>query len=141
MTEDERIYSAELGARIVLARGKKSQPVFAKELGVNKNTMIGYEKARVAPDILTIRKICALSGVALEWLVNGEGVRKEGNGRVSHLEDPFITEIKLWLNDMTSESPKWRVWFEMEFIDKIPKFKEWLEKKRAADSFQETQAG
>lgn len=38
MTEDERLYSEELGKRIATARGDKTQVLFAKELGVNKNT-------------------------------------------------------------------------------------------------------
>lgn len=73
MTEDERAYSEKLGHRISLARGDRSQISFAKELGVNKNTLLGYEKGRVVPDILTVRKICTLSGARWDWIVSGDG--------------------------------------------------------------------
>lgn len=51
------------------------------------------------------------------------------NGEIRHLEDPLLKDIKLWLKEMTSDNPGWRTWFEMELLDKIPKFKEWREKK------------
>jgi len=73
MVEDERTHGAEIGARIAIARGEKSQPVFAEELGISKNTLLRYEKGYSVPDIVTISKVCSLSGVDLGWLVNGEG--------------------------------------------------------------------
>lgn len=73
MVEDERTHGAEIGARIAIARGKKSQPVFAEELGISKNTLLRYEKGHSVPDIVTVSKVCSLSGVDLDWLVNGEG--------------------------------------------------------------------
>ena len=81
MTEDERTYREKLGQRISLARGDRSQISFAEDLGVNKNTLLGYEKGRVVPDILTVRKICTLSGVNWDWLASGEGrMRPEEQG-------------------------------------------------------------
>jgi len=151
MTEDESRYRTELGKRIALARGQKTQQVFAKELEIGKGSLLRYEKGHGVPDIETIRKICELSGVALEWLVNGKECKAGGEDgqpcplqektcRINHLEDPFITDIKLWLNEMTSDDPGWRVWFKMELLSKIPKFKEWWEKKRGGDAPKQSNA-
>ena len=151
MTEAEQIYMEQLGSRIAEARSSKNQVLFAKDLGVNKNTLLGYEKGRVAPDILTILKICTLTGVTLEWLVNGENrcclndeqqseCPQDKRCMINHLEDPFITDIKLWLNEMTSDDPGWRVWFKMEILSKIPMFKEWWEKKRGGDAPKQSSA-
>lgn len=150
MTEDEQAYLTEIGARIAKARGEKTQPVFAEELGISKNTLLRYEKGYSAPDVVIIRKICTLCEVPLEWLVNGEQCRScespsnetafEKTCRINHLEDPFITDIKLWLNEMTSDDPGWRVWFKMEFLSKIPRFKEWWEKKRGGDAPKQSNA-
>ncbi|MDD2468731.1 MAG: helix-turn-helix transcriptional regulator [Desulfobulbus sp.] len=150
MTEDEQAYLSEIGGRIAKARGEKTQPVFAEELGISKNTLLRYEKGYSVPDVVIIRKICTLSEVSLEWLVNGEQCRSCENAsiekslektcRINHLEDPFITDIKLWLNEMTSDDPGWRVWFKMELLSKIPKFKEWWEKKRGGDAPKQSNA-
>ena len=83
MTEDERHYGEKLGERIAQARGGKTQVLFANELGVNKNTLLGYEKGRVVPDILTIKKICSLCHVNWDWLVNAEGPMHSDEGRVA----------------------------------------------------------
>jgi len=151
MTENERSYLVEVGCRIAKIRGKKTQPEFANELGISKNTLLRYEKGYSAPDLVIVRKICTLTGASLEWLVNGEQCQSceiagTGNSNersscaINHLEDPFITDIKLWLNEMTSDDPGWRVWFKMEILSKIPMFKEWWEKKRGGDAPKQSSA-
>lgn len=89
MTEDERTYSEALGKRIVAARGKLTQLEMAEHLGVSKNTMLRYEKGVSVPDLVTIRKICATTGVSLEWLSSGEGEMFGGSGQGMAQPDPF----------------------------------------------------
>ena len=81
MDKDERRYGEELGARIAEARGEKSQVAFSSELGINKNTLLRYEKGRGIPDLFTVRKICDLSGVNWDWMTSGVGpMRGKGGG-------------------------------------------------------------
>lgn len=97
MVEDERVYCSNIGDRLRLARGENTQPVLAKLLGVNKNTILRYEKGLSAPDIVTVRKICYLTGVSLDWLVYGKGPMwlsdiQEGEAKDTHTDQAMRPE-------------------------------------------------
>ena len=73
MAEDERRRKSGLGARIAAARGSTSQVDFAKLLGISKNTILRYENGHSEPNVGTILDICEATGVALNWIITGEG--------------------------------------------------------------------
>lgn len=78
------------------------------------------------------------SGVSVGWLAADEGPMQPGQNNINHMEDPFITDIKLWLNEMSNDDPDWRAWFKMELLRNFADFKEWREKKRHTDQIQDT---
>jgi phage repressor protein C with HTH and peptisase S24 domain len=62
-----------LGQRIKELRGKQSQGDFADLVGLNINTLRGYEKGHRMPGADTISIICQITGATTTWLLKGEG--------------------------------------------------------------------
>ncbi len=60
-----------LGSRIKMARGKESQEKFAARLEISKGSLGFYERGENLPKSDVILKICALTGVSLDWLLTG----------------------------------------------------------------------
>lgn len=76
MTQNEQAdtsYLRGLGQRIKLLRGKQSQGDFAVLVGLNINTLRGYEKGHRMPGADTILTICTVTGATPGWLLKGEG--------------------------------------------------------------------
>ncbi len=90
MREDEREYNEQLGARIATARGRLSQVEFADVLEISKNTILRYEKGYSVPDIVTVRTICEKTGVALGWLVSGEGPMRPDDSKETSSSAPDL---------------------------------------------------
>lgn len=71
-----------LGSRIKMARGKESQEKFAIRLEISKGALGFYERDENLPKADVILKICALTGVSLDWLLTGAesaALREEGD--------------------------------------------------------------
>ena len=64
--------TTDIGVRIAQIRGGKSQATFAKELGVHKNTLGGYERGERKPDADFFNAILK-TGYNANWLLTGEG--------------------------------------------------------------------
>lgn len=58
-----------LGKRIKKVRGKKSQDVFASELGISRGALSFYENGERTPDAEIIYKICDLCNVSADYLL------------------------------------------------------------------------
>lgn len=58
-----------LGKRIKKVRGKKSQDVFASELGISRGALSFYENGERTPDAEIIYKICELCNVSADYLL------------------------------------------------------------------------
>ena len=67
----------------------------------------------------------------LEWIMEGTGPMRPG-GEITE-DEKIISEIKEWLNELTTEDKRKKIWFEIQFEEKFPEFKEWF-KKRNSDS-------
>jgi len=50
-----------------------TQALFAEKLGVNRTTLIGYEKGTFPPSADCLRSACLNCNVNAEWLLTGEG--------------------------------------------------------------------
>lgn len=61
--------AALLGKRIRLIRGKKSQDVFADELGISRGALSFYENGERKPDAEIIYKICDHCKVSSDYLL------------------------------------------------------------------------
>lgn len=66
------IFLVDLGARIAQARGSRSRPVFAREMGVHKNTLVNYESGDTAVSAEFVAGLVK-SGYNAHWLLTGEG--------------------------------------------------------------------
>lgn len=64
-----------VGARIAQIRGHVSQEVFAREMGVSKNTLGRYENDRVAVDAGFIGQLVK-RGYNANWILTGEGAQQ-----------------------------------------------------------------
>lgn len=91
--------NVSLGMRLKLLRGKQTQAAFAEIIGVNVNTLRGYEGGNRLPTADTIFNICTKTNVSTEWLIMGIGPMfldatfspsaapdGENGRRVAHLE-------------------------------------------------------
>lgn len=58
-----------LGKRIRCVRGKKSQDVFAAELGISRGALSFYENGDRTPDAEIIYKICECGNVSADYLL------------------------------------------------------------------------
>lgn len=61
-----------IGKRIAQIRGNQSQAAFAKETGIHKNTLGGYERAERTPDADFIQKLMQ-AGYNANWVISGDG--------------------------------------------------------------------
>ncbi len=78
-----------LGTRIKMARGKESQEKFAARLEISKGSLGFYERGENLPKSDVILKICALTGVSLDWLLTGaESASREAAHRPAPVPAP-----------------------------------------------------
>lgn len=71
--EEETVgFAVELGHRIRTMRGKRSRQDLADAVGVHVNTLGKFERGESMPDALLIRRLCSVTGRAIEWLITGE---------------------------------------------------------------------
>jgi phage repressor protein C with HTH and peptisase S24 domain len=71
--------SQGIGQRIEQIRGRLTQQVFAKSIGISKSSLIRYEKEDRLPDAEIIARVCEGYKADLTWLITGKG-------------DPFVPE-------------------------------------------------
>ena len=64
--------TTSIGDRLIQIRGHRSQAAFAKQIGVHKNTLGGYERGERTPDAEFLRKLMA-AGYNANWVISGEG--------------------------------------------------------------------
>ena len=69
--------------RLTLLRGKTSRALFAKQLGINENTLRNYEKGLSLPNIDVAARICQIYGVTPGWLLTGDGPMRTGETAAS----------------------------------------------------------
>lgn len=149
-----------LGERLKIVRGRISQKDFGTKFGVVPNTVRKYENDEGSPNTDFIMGVCEEFNINPLWLLTGEGpMRKDqatendaapekteaerqlkGNSidrcNVCFIEDPLLTDLKLWLNELNGEDPDNQAWFRVELQRRFPEFREWREKKRRPDSFE-----
>ncbi len=64
--------SSGIGVRISQVRHHLTQTKFAASLGIHKNTLIRYEKAKRLPDSALLTRICEQYAVDPTWLLTGQ---------------------------------------------------------------------
>jgi len=150
------MYKKELGERIKELRGQTSIAAFCRQFNIHRNTLPRYETGKRLPDADLLAALCKEFNVRADWLLLGEGPKykaedsssqasstpSKGNGQnnIQFLEDPFISEIKLFLKEMTGDDPDWRIWFKVEVLSKISKFNDWYQKRREEEDSDENLA-
>lgn len=111
-------------------------------LGIKGQSVSGARTRNSFPADWAYRIASAFGG-STDWIIDGRGQMRPGEGggdRVTRLEEPVITELKLWLNEQRGEEDGIYIWFRVELQKKFPEFKEWLEKKRGAEISQQSNA-
>lgn len=111
--------------------GTDSVNAFRLKCGIGDSTFRKYLKG-TTPGLDKVISIAEAANVNIEWLATGKGPMRgeDHTDKVNHLEDPIITDLKLWLRDLTSQDPDYVAWFRVELQNKFPEFKEWRQKKR-----------
>lgn len=73
----------EIGKKIKILRGKKSQDVFASELGISRGALSFYENGERTPDAKFVYKVCILTGVSADWLL-GIPLNMQANDEIAN---------------------------------------------------------
>lgn len=82
----ERSYLIELGARIRIARGDRSQQWLAEIVGVQKSQISDYELGKNSPQAIRLARIAQATGCDSAWLLLGDdppGPLADENARYS----------------------------------------------------------
>lgn len=74
--------------RLIQARGEMSRVEVTQKLGVNIETLGGYERGKNAPPYSFLADIKDLYGVSLDWLITGKGEMRPSQAPVA---DPAPT--------------------------------------------------
>jgi len=61
-----------IGERIKEIRRDKKQEIFAKSIGISRNTLWRWENEQNSPQLSDMQKICEIHRVDLAWLATGE---------------------------------------------------------------------
>jgi transcriptional regulator with XRE-family HTH domain len=83
---------SSIAERLLQLRGKTRQGDFAATLGINPNTLRGYESGRALPNQEVMEKICRVFSVNPAWLLLGQG-EIEQNDREKQ-QPPAATALK-----------------------------------------------
>lgn len=81
--------------RLILVRGKTSRALFAKQLGINENTLRNYEKGLSLPNIDVATRICQIYGIVPGWLLAGDGPMRAGEVAASAGEADLVMVPKV----------------------------------------------
>lgn len=128
--------------RVKKLTGWEKNKELADFLGISGSSVSGT-KSRGNFPLEWAYKIASDFGGSTDWIIDGRGQMRPGEGgagRVTQLEEPVITELKLWLNEQRGDENDIYIWFKVELQMKFPKFKEWLEKKRGGEISQQSSA-
>ena len=68
----------EIGLRIRGLRGDMRQEDIASQLGVSQGQLSKVERGKVAPTLEILMGLAIRFGKSLDWIVRGDGNRKEG---------------------------------------------------------------
>ena len=69
----EKLNKMRIGNRVRYIRDSLSQPKFAKEIGVTRNTVSGYENNNIIPSGKALLQMHKKFGININWLLSGEG--------------------------------------------------------------------
>ena len=103
-----------------------SQKQMSERLGVSLRTLQRYEEGSKVPDVASLVNL-AISGYNIHWLVTGDGNKYHWKKSV---EDSYLKEISIWLEEEAEKEVKIRDWFKIQFEIAFPTFKEWRETKK-----------
>lgn len=127
----------EIWARIRTVTAWTKQKEMADFLQINPSSIATPKKRGKFP-VEWVIKIAFAYEESVTWLLTGDipdrysraGAESRTTARrqPSPLADPLIRDLSLWLKEMTKDNPKWRDWFEIELLHKIPLFAEWRKK-------------
>ncbi len=83
--------SSSIGTRISQVRHHLTQTKFAASLGIHKNTLIRYEKAKRLPDSALLIRICEQYAVDPTWLLTGQPGSIPGSIETSLALKDYVT--------------------------------------------------
>ena len=86
----EKLNKMSIGNRVRYIRDSLSQPKFAKEIGVTRNTVSGYENNSIIPSGKALLQMHKKFGFNINWLLSGEGEPHISSYRTTELENKII---------------------------------------------------
>lgn len=64
---------SSIADRLVFLRGSATQAEFADRVGINVNTLRGYEKGRALPGYEVLEALCSKLNASPNWILTGQG--------------------------------------------------------------------
>jgi transcriptional regulator with XRE-family HTH domain len=65
----ENFANGAIGERIKQLRGRRSREIFARQMGIHKNTLANYERGKRNPDSAFLVTLCRKENVDPSWLL------------------------------------------------------------------------
>ncbi len=79
-----------IGNSVRFIRDSLSQPKFAKEIGVTRNTVSGYENNNIVPSGKALLQIHKKFGININWVLSGKGEPHISPHRTTELENKIV---------------------------------------------------
>ncbi len=86
----EKLNQTSIGDRVRYIRSSLEQPEFAKEIGVTRNTVSGYENNNIIPSGKALLQMHEKFGININWLLSGEGEPYISPHQTTELENKII---------------------------------------------------
>lgn len=103
--DDEHNSDAAIGARLALIRigFGMTQASFASSIGVSQRSYFHYEKGTRSLSTEMLRRLRAVHGLNLMWVMFGEGLPRDGED--SEALSAFVEELSAHLSSTKTELP------------------------------------
>ncbi len=73
--------------------------------------------------------------ILTEWILTGQRPKSlQKNVNEPSNTFIFLNEVNIWLDEIIIQNPKKKDWFEVQFEDKFPMFKEWRKRREEEES-------
>jgi len=95
-----------IGNRVRYIRDSLSQPKFAKEIGVTRNTVSGYENNNIIPSGKALLQMHEKFGININWLLSGEGEPHISSHRTTELENKIV-KMESRIKALENKSLSW----------------------------------
>lgn len=120
-----KLCPGEIGKRIALVRGHRSQESFARLFGIARNTLINYEKGERLPNTDLVYALYVSENIESVWLLSGRGSKYATPQTEKPSADQAAT-LGTWVTQFMVTAPERdRLLLQLLIERHFPEYLEW----------------